>query len=65
MNETVKFWLENLYKDAIENAKATISNERIWEKGYDGTDPVNPHTENIIILEEYIKVLEEKLIEVK
>lgn len=64
MNETIKIWLENLYADAIEEAKGTIENERIWELGYDGDEP-NPHTENIEVLEEYIATLEEKLEELK
>lgn len=61
MSETVRFWFENLYKNAIEEAKAAIKNEHLWELGYDGEEPVNPHAENIELLKEYIKVLEEKL----
>lgn len=64
MNETVKFWLENLYKDEIERAKGTISNEHLWELGYDGEEP-NPHTGNIVVLMEYIEALEEKLEELE
>lgn len=60
MNETVRFWLENLYKDAIKQAEGTIDNERIWELGYDGEEP-NPHTGNIEILAEYIDVLNGKI----
>ena len=65
MNETVKIWLEELYKREIEEAKGTISNEHLCELGYDGNEPFNPHTENIMVLEEYIEVLEEKLEELK
>lgn len=61
MNEMVKIWLERLYKNEIEVAKTTVSNEHLWELGYDGDEPTNPHTENIEVLKEYIKVLEEKL----
>ena len=64
MNETVKFWLEELYKKEIEEIKGTISNEHIWELGYDGEEP-NPHTENIEVLKEYLEVLENKLEELK
>ena len=60
MNETVKIWLEKLYKDGIEEAKGTIENEHVWELGYDG-EGSNPHTENIEVLKEYIEVLKEKL----
>lgn len=65
MNELVKIWLEELYTNAIEETKDTIKNERMWELGYNGKEPVNPHTENIRVLEEYIGVLEEKLQELR
>lgn len=67
MNETVKIWLEELdnstkeeIKTEIEEVKGTISNEHLWELGYDGQEP-NPHTENIMVLMEYLEVLEEML----
>lgn len=81
MHETVKFWIDELLEKhnvdelsglsadvimaEIEDAKGTISNEHIWELGYDGNEPLNPHTENIAVLMEYIEVLEEKLEELK
>ena len=65
MNETVKIWLEELYTKEIEEAKGTIENEHLWELGYDGNEPTNPHTENIEVLKEYIEVLESKLEELK
>ena len=46
LNPTVQEWLNNLYTEAIEEAEQSLSNERLWEKGYDGED-TNPHTENI------------------
>lgn len=68
MNETVKIWIKNLenptveeIKKEIEEAKGTIRNEHLWELGYDGEEPMNPHTENIMILNEYVEVLEEML----
>lgn len=64
MNETVKIWFEELYKKEIEKIKGTISNEHIWELGYDGEEP-NPYTENIEMLQEYLELLEEKLEEIK
>ena len=63
MNETVKFWLEDLYKKEIEEVKGTIENEHLCELGYDGKEPINPHTENIELMKEYIEVLEEHLCE--
>jgi hypothetical protein len=81
MHETVKFWIDELLEKhnldelsdlstdvimmEIEDAKGTISNEHMWELGYDGNLPFNPHTENIAVLMEYIEVLEEKLEELK
>ena len=64
MNETVKIWLEELYTKEIEEIKATIKNEHLWELGYNGEEP-NPHTENIELLEEYLEMLEEKLEELE
>lgn len=64
MDEMVKCWLEQLYENEIDNIKGTISNEHLWELGYDGEEP-NPHTENIERLKEYLEVLEEKLEEIK
>ena len=65
MNEMVKIWLEELYTNEIKEARETIKNEHLWELGYNGEEPVNPHTENIELLKEYIKVLNEKLEELK
>lgn len=64
MNETVNLWLKRLYKDAIRKTKETISNEHLWELGYNGEEP-NPHSGNIVLLYEYIDALEEKLSELK
>lgn len=68
MNETVKIWLDEFgnptveeIKTEIEEVKGTISNEHLWELGYDGEESMNPHTENIMILNEYLEVLEEML----
>lgn len=67
-NETVKIWLEELgnptaeeIKAEIEEVRVAISNEHLWELGYDGKEPLNPHTENIEVLMEYLEVLEEML----
>lgn len=77
LHETVKIWIDELLEKhsatkiedlprgvfvaEIEEAKETIKNEHLWELGYNGEEPVNPHTENIEVLEEYIGVLEEQL----
>ena len=60
MNYVVKFWIENLYKSAIEETKGRIKNEHIWELSYNGESP-NPHTQNIKDMEEYIDFLEKEL----
>ncbi len=64
MSETVKNWLIHLYEKEIDESKATISNEHIWELGYNGGEP-NPHTNNIRDIQEYISVLEEKIRELQ
>ena len=64
MNETVKNWLINLYEKEIDESKTAISNECIWELGYNGEEP-NPHTNNIRDIQEYINVLEEKIRELQ
>ncbi len=56
LNPTVQEWLNNLYTEAIEEAEQSLSNERLWEKGYDGEED-NPHTENIETIQQYISVL--------
>lgn len=65
MSELVRIWFRNLYSGEIEEVKSAISNEHLWELGYDGTEPVNPHTENIEVLKEYLAALEEKLEELQ
>ena len=60
----IKKYLENLYTNEIEEVKGTIENEHIWELGYDGEEP-NPHIENIKVLKEYIRVLENKINELR
>lgn len=76
-NETVQIWLDDLVERTgcdtvdqltreeilaeVEEVRGTISNERIWELGYDGEEPINPHTENIIVLVEYLEVLDDML----
>ena len=61
MSETVKQWFTDLYNDAIEETKAAISNERIWQNGADSDEEIEMHEENIQELEEYLELLQEKL----
>jgi hypothetical protein len=76
-NETVQIWLDDLVERTgcdtidqltreeilaeVQEVRGTISNERIWELGYDGEEPTNPHTENIEVLVEYLEVLDDML----
>lgn len=62
MNETVKIWLEQLgnptteeIRAEIEDVEGTISNERLWAH----VDSI--HEENIAVLLEYLKALNEML----
>lgn len=77
VEEFVKFWINellekhratkiedlpsNVLEAEIADARETIKNEHVWELGYDGEEPVNPHTENMEALREYIETLEETL----
>lgn len=64
MNELIKIWLINMYKNEINESKASISNEHIWELGYNGEES-NPHINNISNIQEYICILEEKIRELQ
>lgn len=50
--------LEDLINSELKELNGTISNEHIWELGYEGDDP-NPHTDNIEKLFAYRDVLYE------
>lgn len=56
--EIIKEWLLALYEDAISEAKATIANERMWEKGSATSIEASAHHRNIELQEEYIETLE-------
>ena len=47
MNEIVNEWLNQLINDAIDEAKATISNERIWQNGATDDEAIASHEFNI------------------
>ena len=61
MNEMVKEWFKELYKEAIEESKSAIANERLWQNGANTDEGINMHEENIQNLEEYIAALQERL----
>ena len=62
--EMVKFWFDEfdeklmkLIEDEINDVDGDIKNEHLWELGYEGDEPVNPHTQNIANKELYKTVL--------
>ena len=59
MNEMIKFWLNAMYDENIEDAKCTIRNEEMWAKGSPSREEEQMHLDNIADLQEYITVLEE------
>ena len=65
MNETIRLWLKQLYEEGIEEAKATIANERLWANGMDDEEVAQVHLGNIVQLEEYIQILSDKIAELE
>lgn len=61
MNEMVKEWFKQLYKDAIDEARSAIANERLWQNGADSDEGIAMHEQNIANLEEYVAVLTQRL----
>ena len=64
MNETIKIWLEQLgnptpeeIRAEIEEVEGTISNERLWAHAE------SIHEGNIAMLLEYLKILNEMLMD--
>ena len=53
----IKRRLIQLFDGEISVAGMTISNEHLWELGYDGDEP-NPHSDNIVMYMQYLNVLE-------
>lgn len=59
MNERIKYWLNAMYEENIEDAKGTIENEKLWAKGSSSKENEQMHLDNIAVIQEYITVLEE------
>ncbi len=62
--EMVKFWFDEfdaklmkLIDDEITEVNEDLKNEHLWELGYEGDEPVNPHTQNIATKEFYKTIL--------
>ena len=66
--EMIKFWLDELKStgqsipEAIEEAKADISNQRLWQKAADTQEQVEMYEANIATLVEYINRLESMMV---
>ena len=61
MSNITKEWFRNMYEENIKEAKAAISNERLWLKGADTEEAIFAHESNIATLEEYIEELKERV----
>lgn len=57
--DMINGWLDELLDGAIQETQSKISNEHIWELGYEGEggEP-NPHTQNIVNLQRYKELLQ-------
>lgn len=55
--DLINGWLDELLDGAVQETQAKISNEHIWELGYEGDEP-NPHTQNIVNLQRYKELLQ-------
>lgn len=53
----IKRRLIHLFDGEIAVVGMTVSNEHLWELGYDGDEP-NPHSGNIVMYMQYLDVLE-------
>ena len=60
MNEMHREWMILMYQNELEETLGEISNQKMWEAGYEGEEP-NPHTEHIANLVEYMDILKEKM----
>ena len=60
----IKRRLIRLFDGEITAVGMTISNEHLWELGYDGEEP-NPHSGNIVMYMQYLDVLEQLKEQVK
>ena len=47
-----------LFDVEIADVEMTISNEHLWELGYEGDEP-NPHSGNIVMYMQYLNALEQ------
>jgi hypothetical protein len=53
----VKIWLTELFQKEIENAKVSMSNNRLWAIGSNTKEEADMFIENIASLEEYVQIL--------
>lgn len=58
VNEMIRSWLNAMYDENIECAKCTIRNEELWAKGSNSKEEEQMHLDNIVVIQDYITVLE-------
>ena len=56
LHETIKFWLIELFKNEIEEAKSAASNEHLFALGSDG-EAATQHQENAELNMKYAEIL--------
>ena len=61
MSEMAREWLRSLYAGALDETKAAVVSERLWQNGATSDDEIQDREQNIRDLEEYIEVLQERL----
>ncbi len=59
MNEMIKFWLTDLYNEAIEETKGTIANNHLCILGAANADEERMFIQNETDMKAYIEVLKE------
>lgn len=55
--DRISIWWNEMLEKEIEEFKGAVSNEHLMELGYSG-EGLNPHAQNICIMQEYISKLE-------
>lgn len=58
MDENIRNWLEDLYKEARKNAIAAAQNERIWANGAPDAVVAQMHLDNAENQERYAEALQ-------
>lgn len=57
MTDNIRFWLEQLYVNEIEEVSVAASNEHLWALGSNTTEEATQHEMNADELRKYIQIL--------